>query len=441
MATSPAATAPPSLGPIGLAPILTIQFIGTLGYSIAIPLLVFVVSDLGGASWTYGVVGATYSLFQLFGAPLLGRWSDRSGRRIVLVVSQAGTFLAWLLFLVALALPVTSFGRLWGASLTLPLLVVFASRAFDGLTGGNVSVASAYVADLTVGSPQRRQAAFGQMGMAASLGFALGPALAGLLGGTAWGYTLPIAVAATISGLATALCAFALPETKERCPDGPPEQPAVTRVLGHQHRRCDRTPPPRAPRVVRQPRVVALIGATFVLFLAFNFFYAGFPVHAEGPLGWGPGRMGYFFAVMSGAMIVAQGPLLTWVAKRIPAPVTFAAGMALLVAAFLLFLSMSEVLLFAGAIAFAFGNGLAWPTFQARLADVAGDGAQGSVQGAATSAGSVASILGMVAGGALYPAIGSWVFGVGALLFLAVTVLTPVWFRDGPAPPAADVGS
>ena len=66
-------------------PILAVHFLGTLGFSLAIPFLVFIVTDLGGASWTYGLVGATYSAFQFLGAPILGRWSDRSGRRPVLV--------------------------------------------------------------------------------------------------------------------------------------------------------------------------------------------------------------------------------------------------------------------------------------------------------------------------------------------------------------------
>ena len=63
-------------------PILAIHFLGTLGFSLAIPFLVFIVTDLGGAPWTYGFVGATYSAFQLLGAPLLGRWSDRAGRQV-----------------------------------------------------------------------------------------------------------------------------------------------------------------------------------------------------------------------------------------------------------------------------------------------------------------------------------------------------------------------
>ncbi len=165
-------------------PILAVHFFGTLGFSLAIPFLVFIVVDLGGATWTYGLLGATYSTFQLVGAPVLGRWSDRMGRRPVLVASQVGTLAAWLLFLVALSLPVQGIFKIAGATLTLPLLLVFVARALDGATGGNISVANAYVADLTRNTPQLRQVAFGRMGMAASVGFVIGPASAGLLGRT-----------------------------------------------------------------------------------------------------------------------------------------------------------------------------------------------------------------------------------------------------------------
>lgn len=130
-----AASPAPTLAWSRFAPILAVHFIGTLGYSIAIPFLVFLVTDFGGAAWTYGVVGATYSTFQLIGAPILGRWSDRAGRRPVLLASQAGTFIAWLLFVVALLLPPHVLVNIAGASLTVPLLAVFVARALDGVTG------------------------------------------------------------------------------------------------------------------------------------------------------------------------------------------------------------------------------------------------------------------------------------------------------------------
>ncbi|TPV93198.1 MAG: MFS transporter [Myxococcales bacterium FL481] len=417
------------------APILAVQFIGTLGYSIVLPFLVFLVADFGGASWTYGFVGAAYSACQLVGAPVLGRWSDRLGRRPILLLSQAGTMLAWLVFLTALALPAESVGTFAGASMTIPLLLVFVARALDGVTGGNISVANAYVADLTRDDQAARQVAFGRMGMAASLGFALGPAVGGVLGATSWGYAGPVSAALVISAVATAMC-LALREPPGRCPLGPPSQPAVTRILGQQHRRCDRSIPAARPSVLKRPIVAALITATFVQFLAFNLFYAGFPVHADIALHWDATHMGSFFAVMSGVMIVAQGPGLRVVSARLPPPAVFGLGMMALVAAFVAFSFPQPGALYSGAVLFAVGNGLAWPTFQARLADVAGEADQGTVQGAATSAGSFASILGLVVGGMLYPWLDVWLFVAGAILFVLVALGTPAWFRTTSSPPS-----
>lgn len=416
-------------------PILAVQFIGTLGLSVAYPFLVFLITDLGGATWTYGLVGATYSACQLFGAPLLGRWSDRTGRKPVLLVSQAGTLMAWLLFLLALMLPHHSLGAFAGATLTVPLLLVFLARALDGATGGNVSVASAYVADMTRGRDQERKVAFGRMGMAASLGFVVGPALAGLLG--RWGYTAPVGAAAALSFTATVLCFF-LREPGGRCPEGPPDQPTVTRVLGQQQKRCDRREKKLDPRILSKPIVRALLAATFVMFLAFNFFYAAFPVFAEAALEWDPATMGSFFVVLSGMMIVAQGPLLKAATKRLSPPVLFGLGMAGLTASFLTFYLGQSWGMFVGAVLFAVGNGLAWPTFQARIADVAED-QQGAVQGQAASAGAAASILGLILGGLCYPWLGASLFLAGAILFASVALGTRLWFKS--EPPARPTGA
>ena len=409
-------------------PILAVQLFGALGFSLAIPFLVFIVDDLGGATWTYGLLGATYSAFQLVGAPVLGRWSDRTGRRPVLVVSQAGTLAAWMLFLMALSLPVHGITRIAGATLTLPLLLVFVARALDGATGGNISVANAYVADLTRGTPHLRQVAFGRMGMAASVGFVIGPAAAGLLGGTSWGPRLPIAIAALMAAVTTVAIIVWLREPGGRCPEGPPAPTALEAGFNQQTKPCDRAPPPSisSATLYRGP-VAAMLVATFVVFLGFNFFYAGFPVHAMQSYGWDTAQLGIYFAVLSGMMIVAQGPLLTFVSKYPGRRIVFGAGMACLMLSLFSLVLPAGQLTYISAALFALGNGLSWPTFQARVAEVAGD-AQGTIQGAAASASSLASISGLVVGGVLYPVLESGLFFVAAALFAVVLVLTPVWF-------------
>ena len=88
-----------------LLPILLVNFIGTLGFSIVLPFLVFLVMKFGGDAVVYSILAATYPAFQLIGAPILGKWSDIYGRKRVLLLSNVGTAIGWILFLIALVLP------------------------------------------------------------------------------------------------------------------------------------------------------------------------------------------------------------------------------------------------------------------------------------------------------------------------------------------------
>jgi DHA1 family tetracycline resistance protein-like MFS transporter len=91
--------------PPPLFPILLVNFVGTLGFSIVLPFLVFLVMKFGGDAIVYGLLAATYPAFQLIGSPILGRWSDIFGRKRVLLLSNVGTSVGWILFLFALFLP------------------------------------------------------------------------------------------------------------------------------------------------------------------------------------------------------------------------------------------------------------------------------------------------------------------------------------------------
>ena len=178
-----------------LLPILLVNFVGTLGFSIVLPFLVFLVMKFGGNAVVYGLLAATYPAFQLIGSPILGKWSDIYGRKKVLLLSNVGTAVGWILFLFALFLPTENSFSIHIAFLgtfvvAVPLLIFFVARAIDGITGGNISIANAYLADLS--SDTTRSKNFGKMAMSSNLGFILGPALAGILGGTIYGAILPV---------------------------------------------------------------------------------------------------------------------------------------------------------------------------------------------------------------------------------------------------------
>ena len=165
-----------------LYPILAINFIGALGFGLVLPFLVFLVTRWGGNALVYGVMGATYSAFQLIGAPILGRWSDLYGRKKILLLSQTGTLASWVVFVTAFFVPVRPLLRvesdiLGTFTLTLPLVVLFVARAADGITGGNISVANAYLADVTEES--QRSTNFGKMAASSNFGLHPGPRYGG----------------------------------------------------------------------------------------------------------------------------------------------------------------------------------------------------------------------------------------------------------------------
>ena len=219
---------------ISLLPLLAVNFIGTLGFSIVLPFLVFLVNRLGGNAFIYGLASSMYPAFQLIGAPILGRWSDIYGRKKILFLSQLGTLLSWIIFLGALFLPVVPLfkvdSKILGAfTFTLPLAVLFFARAFDGLTGGNMSVANAYLADITAEKDRNRN--FGKMSISSNLGFIVGPALAGILSVTQYGDAAPVLGAIVISLIGTLLILFYIPENKECSLEEPADAENTQKIL------------------------------------------------------------------------------------------------------------------------------------------------------------------------------------------------------------------
>jgi MFS family permease len=423
-------------------PILIVNFVGTLGFSIVLPFLVFLVDRWGGNALVYGLMGSTYSLFQLVGAPILGRWSDRYGRRRILLLSQLGTLASWLVFLIAFTLPAATLvsvnARVLGQfAVTLPLIVMFVARALDGLTGGNVSVANAYLADVT--NDESRSADFGRMSVSGNLGFILGPAIAGVLSGTSWGERLPVLAALAISLLAILIIAFKLPESTP-CPvERDPEAAQVRKIFGQEARPCFEIQGSHAIKlagILRLDRVPVLLAVYFLVMLGFNFYYVAFPVHAAEGLHWSARAVGAYFSILSLSMVVVQGPILSRVSKKLGDTTLCALGSLILATSFVLFLSRQASVLYVGAMVLALGNGLMWPSVVSMLSKAAGERYQGAVQGFASSFGAVASILGLLGGGVLYARLEARIFLISAATILGVFILALGLWWSPPREPA-----
>lgn len=407
---------------VSIFPILTVNFVGTLGFSIVMPSLVFLVTRFGGNALVFGLMGATYSFFQLLAAPVLGRLSDRYGRRRILFLSELGTLVSWAVFLVAITLPALPLAnidsKVFGTfMLTLPLVVLFLARALAGATGGNVSIANAYLADIS--DDDDRSANFGRMAVASNLGFVFGPALAGLIGAAGSGEVLTIVAALLISAAACMIIAFGLPDSTPCMLGADPEHVNVRKLFGQAQKECFSMPAARKlslAEILMLPSMKLLLAVYFLVFFAFNLFYVAFPVYASTGIRWSLSEIGVYFAAMGLMMALVQGPLLNRLSRRWSERTLVLGGSVLLAASFPFFMSSSAAMIYLGTALLAIGNGIMWPSLLAILSRTTEQSVQGAVQGFASSAGAVASIAGLLLGGALYQSLGNRVFLVAAIL-------------------------
>ncbi len=215
-----------------LLPIFLIVLADILGLTIILPLLPFYAERMGASPAVVGLLVSVFAFCQLLSGPFLGRWSDHTGRKPLLLLSQAGTLVSRLLLAGA--------GTLW---------VVFLARIIDGLTAGNLVLAQAYISDVT--EPQDRTRAFGIIGISFGIGFLLGPAISGALSG--FGLAVPILASAALSALSVLATAFLLPAHRPVQDDGlagPAGRRSEARAVPEQMRK-----PRHHPSLVPDPRI------------------------------------------------------------------------------------------------------------------------------------------------------------------------------------------
>jgi MFS transporter, DHA1 family, tetracycline resistance protein len=256
--------------------------VDVLGLTLMIPLLPFYAERMGASPAQVGWLIGIYAACQLVSGPFLGRWSDSTGRKPLLIVSQLGTCLGFI---------VTAFApNLW---------VLFATRAIDGLTAGNLSLAQAYIADVT--RPEERAKAFGLIGIAFGLGFLVGPAVSGAL--STIDYRLPIFAAAGLSGASVLTTWLLLPAVT---PGGGASAPPRRLTLFEWRAYA---------AYFREPALSSKLWQFLLFSLGFAMFVAGMPLFAERRLTWngqpfGPEQVGYVWALAGLFGVVWQGPAL-----------------------------------------------------------------------------------------------------------------------------------
>ncbi|HYL56807.1 MAG TPA: MFS transporter [Gemmatimonadales bacterium] len=370
-----------------LAVIFLTVFIDIVGFGIVIPILPYYAEHFGAKGLEFGALLGVYSLMQFFANTLLGRWSDRVGRRPILLATMLLNAAGYLLFAFA--------GSYW---------TLFLSRVIGGFAGGNIGAAQAYVADIT--TPVERSRGMGLLGAAFGLGFVLGPGIGGI-SAHYLGEAAPGLVAAGLSLVNFGSAWVILRESLQ------PEHRTPRRGIGFG----------AIGRGLADRRLRPLMLVWGIFPFAFAGYTTALPLHAAAELGWREGDLGLFFVVfgLTGAFVqgLVFGPLAQRFGER-PLVVVGTAGVA--VAIGLVPFTHSSLALYAWTVPLAFSQGLVSPAATGLVSVYADPSEQGVTLGAAQAFGAIGRMLGPEVIGKAYD---TW--GARAAFLVAGGVMALAW--------------
>jgi DHA1 family tetracycline resistance protein-like MFS transporter len=366
--------------------------VNLIGFGIIIPLLPFYAETFGASPMTIGLLFATFSIAQLVASPVLGSWSDKWGRRPVLIFSLIGTVVSFVMLATAQSLP-----------------MLFAARIVDGLSGGNITTARAYIGDIS--TDENRAKMFGVLGAAFGLGFIIGPALGGLFAHIS--YTAPIWAAAAITVVATLLAWLWLPETVHR----------VDAVSG--------SPWKALRELSARPGLRRLFTIDFLYWGSFAVYQTTFALFGARRFGFDATHTGYLLAVFASLGVIVQLGMVGPVVKRLGEQRALVIGLIFAAvgwggSALTYSLPVFIAMLVPGAI----GVGLCNPTLNSLVSGAGGKHEQGRVQGAAGGLESLGRALGPIWGNGALQWLGEGAaYGSAALVLLGTAALTTRYRR------------
>lgn len=374
-------------------------FVDLLGYGMVIPLLPFYVTRQSGGAAVAGALGSLYALMQLLSGPVLGALSDAYGRRPVLLVCLLGTACAYLLL-----------------GLANSLTMIFVAVMVDGITGGNLTTAQAYIADVT--APEARTRGLGLVGAAFGLGLMTGPALGGLL--SLYGLWAPAFVACAIALSNVLFGLFVLSESlpPERRTAAPtwPRLNSVAQLIG----------------LFRLAPIRVLMVTLFTLNLAFAGLQTNFPLYSHARFGWDAVRNGIFFAYVGVCAVLIQGVLLGRLQPRFGEARLVVSGLALMAMGLAgLAVAPWDWTLYPIVGLVALGTGLSIPSLTSLISRRVAASEQGRVMGGTQALLSLTMILGPTMAGLSFERVGtSAPYWLGGLLAAAALLIAHLALRQ-----------
>ena len=393
--------------------------IDLIGFGIVIPVLPYYIQspEFGATPLLLGILVASYSVMQFVFSPILGGLSDKYGRRPVLFFSLLGTSLGFLIVGVA--------GSLW---------MIFAGRILDGITGGNISTAQAYIADVTTRKDRAR--GMGLIGAAFGLGFVLGPALGGIL--SRWGTHVPFLFAAALALANATGVFFYLPESL------PKEKRVVHPHSGNRFVQIFDS--------LRDARFRTLAILYFLVVTAFSIMTTSFALYTQERFGYDAWQNGWLFAYIGIIAVLMQGGIFGRLAHAVGEAALLVAGSLILAASLFMVPYVGPQWgglagLLAGMAFFAIGNSLATPAASSLASKVAGEHEQGKALGIMQSGASLARAVGpFIAGFLLNTATGTVsdhslavTFWTAAAIMFAAFIGALFFARNAPQPESAVV--
>jgi DHA1 family tetracycline resistance protein-like MFS transporter len=377
-----------------LFPILGITFVDILGFSILIPTLPYFVTHFGMAPWVVGVLASVFSLVQLISGPIWGNVSDRIGRKGVLIISQIGATIGWVMLAFAPS-----------------ILMVFVARVVEGASGGNIGVTQAYVADLV--EPKERSRAFGLIGAMFGCGMVFGPLIGSFTFGK-FGFPGPFLAAAALQVVTLAITILMLPESRSKAQREDGEAVRLRDVVA----------------TLRNPHFRPILLQKSALSMALYGWYLVIALYFAGQLGFGQRETDYAFSAFALVGVFMNVFAVHNVSERTGDYRMTNLGICALVVGFALvpfvhnLWAMALVMVF-----FAFGQSLANSGISATMSNAASEREQGTVLGVGSSLDSAAGILAPPISTGIFSRYGPGFAGVESLAFsllaLAIGIFVP----------------